>query len=143
MSRERQPASTLDRTVSRRAALAAFGAGALAVALSACGSDGGGSQPERPALGPPGGFPARFPAYEPADEPNGDLARVTWPDWLVQFDPEVKRLYEFQVVNGDLMRWMPCFCGCHRGDGHRNNRDCYVEAVNLDGSVVFDSMAPT
>ena len=88
-------------------------------------------------------FAERFAAFAPAEEPNGDLSRVTWPDWLDRFDPEVRGLYAFQVVNGDLMRWMPCFCGCHRGDGHRNNRDCYVEAVNPDGSVVFDSMAPT
>jgi len=60
----------------------------------------------------------------------------------VVLDVEQTGLYEFQVVNGDLMRWMPCFCGCHRSDGHRNNRDCYVEAVNPDGScptVIFGS----
>jgi hypothetical protein len=56
-----------------------------------------------------------------------------------RFDPEVKELYAFQVENGDLMRFMPCFCGCHLEDGHRSNRDCYVEAVNPDGSVVFDA----
>lgn len=85
---------------------------------------------------------ARFASFEPADEPNGDLSKVVWPEWLAQFDPEVKSLYAFQIVNGPLMRYMPCFCGCG-GDGHRSNRDCYVNAVNSDGSVVFDSMAPT
>ena len=47
------------------------------------------------------------------------------------------------VVNGDLMRYMPCFCGCSASGRHRNNRDCYIKAVNADGSVVFDAMAPT
>ena len=41
------------------------------------------------------------------------------------------------------MRYIPCFCGCGLNDGHRSNRDCYVSRVNSDGSVVFDSMAPT
>jgi hypothetical protein len=41
------------------------------------------------------------------------------------------------------MRYMPCFCGCGQNAGHRNNRDCYVKAVNADGSVIVDSMAPT
>jgi hypothetical protein len=88
-------------------------------------------------------FSARFATFPVPDEPNGDLARVVWPDWIQRGDPAVKRLYEFQVVNGDLMKYMPCFCGCGRTDGHRSNRDCYVREVKADGSVVFDEMAPT
>lgn len=128
--------------ISRRRALAVLGLGPVSVFLVGCGSAGG--------LGSNGGgageaadFAARFAGFEPADEPNGDLSNVVWPGWMDRFDPEVRRLYAFQVENGDLMRWMPCFCGCGQSDGHRSNRDCYVEAVNPDGSVVFDSMAPT
>lgn len=88
-------------------------------------------------------FSPRFAAFEPADEPDGDLARVEWPDFVLNANADVRSFYEFQVTNGELMRFMPCFCGCHLEDGHRNNRDCYVEAVNPDGSVVFDAMAPT
>ena len=86
-------------------------------------------------------FAWRFAAFEVASEPEGDLAKVVWPAYVLQAGPEIKRLYEYQVVNGDLMRWMPCFCGCGT-DAHRNNRDCYIQEVNSDGSVVFDSMAP-
>lgn len=89
------------------------------------------------------GFAARFAGYEAASEPNGDLARVVWPRFVTDAGPEVQRLYEFQITNGDLMRYMPCFCGCGEEDGHRSNRDCYVERVNRDGSVVLDAMAPT
>ena len=88
-------------------------------------------------------FSARFAGYEPAPEPNGDLSKVVWPDYVLAAGPEVKRLYEFQVTHGELMRYMPCFCGCGQNAGHRSNRDCYVRRVNTDGSVVFDSMAPT
>lgn len=84
-----------------------------------------------------------FARYQAADEPNGDLARVTWPPFILRAGPEVKQLYEFQVTNGDLMKYMPCFCGCQYEDDHRSNRDCYVDQVNPDGSVVFDAMAPT
>ena len=86
---------------------------------------------------------ARFASFEPADAPNGDLSKVVWPPFVTRANPEVKRLYEFNIQNGELMRYMPCFCGCHLEDGHRNNRDCYVEEVKADGSVVLDSMAPT
>jgi len=88
-------------------------------------------------------FSARFADFPVADEPNGDLAKVVWPDFVERASGDVKRLYEFQVVNGDLMKYMPCFCGCGRTDGHRSNRDCYVQQVKPDGSVVFDTMAPT
>ena len=71
------------------------------------------------------------------------MSKVVWPDFVLRAGPDVKRLYEFQVTHGELMRYMPCFCGCGQGAGHRSNRDCYVRDVNSDGSVVFDSMAPT
>jgi len=88
-------------------------------------------------------FSSRFAAFPVGHEPNGDLARVVWPDWIERAGGDIKRLYEFQVVNGDLMKYMPCFCGCGRDDGHQSNRDCYVREVRPDGSVVFDDMAPT
>ena len=90
-----------------------------------------------------GDFSARFAQFDAAAEPNGDLAKVVWPDFVTNADPEVRALYEFQITHGELMRYMPCFCGCGRDAGHRSNRDCYVQQVNADGSVVLDSMAPT
>jgi hypothetical protein len=94
---------------------------------------------------PPSGpdFSARFAGFDPAPEPNGDLSMVRWPSFVTDAGPEVRELYEFQITHGELMRYMPCFCGCGDSSGHRNNRDCYVQAVNGDGSVVLDSMAPT
>lgn len=86
-------------------------------------------------------FSARFAQFEPADEPNGDLSKVEWQSFVT--DGEVRTLYEFQITHGELMRYMPCFCGCGGDAGHRNNRDCYVREVRADGSVVLDSMAPT
>lgn len=117
------------RPLTRRTALRMMATGAAALVLTAC----GGEQAD-PA--------ARFAQYQPAPEPDGDLSKVVWPDFVTQAGGDVKALYEFQVQNGELMRYMPCFCGCG-GDGHRNNRDCYVKAVSSDGSVVFDNMAPT
>ena len=88
-------------------------------------------------------YSARFSDLEVADEPNGDLSKVDWPSFVTDGDPEIRRLYEFQITHGELMRYMPCFCGCGQDAGHRSNRDCYVKSVNADGSVVLDSMAPT
>ena len=103
----------------------------------------GGESPNATSGGSTTDFSRRFANYEAAPEPNGDLSKVVWPDYVLSGRPEVKRLYEFQVTHGPLMRYMPCFCGCGQFAGHRNNRDCYIRRVNPDGSVVFDSMAPT
>lgn len=89
----------------------------------------------------PEDFSARFAGFEAADEPNGDLSKVEWQSFVT--DGEVRTLYEFQITHGELMRYMPCFCGCGNDAKHRNNRDCYVSEVRADGSVVLDSMAPT
>ncbi len=90
-----------------------------------------------------GNLPAQFAKYRVADEPNGDLAKIVWPSFVTEAPPEVKTLYEFQITHGDLMKYMPCYCGCGQRNGHKNNRDCYVQTVKSDGSVVLDSMAPT
>ena len=103
---------------------------------AACG--GGESKPTSA-----GDLAARFAKYPVADEPNGDLAKVVWPSFVSDAPPEVKTLYEFQITHGDLMKYMPCYCGCGQRSGHKSNRDCYVKQVNPDGSVVLDSMAPT
>jgi hypothetical protein len=120
-------------------AVLAFAAVGIGVALV---TTRGGHSP-RSAGGPTAtDFSGRFAGYQPAREPNGKLAKVHWPDFVTREGPEVKRLYEFQITHGDLMRYMPCFCGCGNV-GHRSNRDCYVKEVAPDGSVVLDPMAPT
>lgn len=117
---------------------AAAGAGGLA----SCSSHQQSSTP-KDAASPGEGFEARFSGFEPAVEPDGDLAKVVWPRFVTDAGPEVRQLYEFQITHGELMRYMPCFCGCGQDAGHRSNRDCYVKQVNADGTVVLDLMAPT
>ena len=130
--------------LSRRRALGTLALGGGGFLLTACGAreSARGILPGDGAAGEPADFSARFAGFEPADEPDGDLARVVWPAWMAQVDPEIKRLYEFQIRNGSLMRYIPCFCGCGSA-AHRSNRDCYIKAVERDGSIVFDTMAPT
>jgi hypothetical protein len=131
----------MDRSTLSRRRLLVAGAGTVAgLVLAACSS----SKTGGPSTGGSAAtdFSQRFAKYQPDVEPNGDLAKVVWPDYVTSAVPEVKRLYEFQITHGELMRYMPCFCGCGQS-GHRSNRDCFIKAVNPDGSVEFDQMAPT
>lgn len=45
--------------------------------------------------------------------------------------------YQAALLDPQLLAQVPCTCGCMGVLGHRNNRDCYIEAVYADGSVAF------
>lgn len=128
--------------IHRRAFLRLAGISVIGVIGGACGFGSKGGTEREDTSRQLVDYSARFAANQAADEPIGDLAKVVWPEYVLRAGPEVQGLYAFQVENGELMRYMPCFCGCGAG-GHRSNRDCYVRRVNPDGSVVFDDMAPT
>src|SRR5688500_6952767 len=77
------------------------------------------------------------------DSGNGLLAwpaEDRWPAQFHQAAPQVQEAYRYAVANPDLIRCMPCFCGCG-GQGHRSNLDCYVREYRADGSVLLDPMS--
>ncbi|MBZ0292062.1 MAG: PCYCGC domain-containing protein [Anaerolineae bacterium] len=53
--------------------------------------------------------------------------------------PGTQDAYRLAVANPDLLRDIPCYCGCVYM-GHRNNLDCYVKAVKAE-RVTFDEHA--
>lgn len=51
----------------------------------------------------------------------------------------VQEAYQFASINPEIMKDIPCYCGC--GDiGHTSNYDCYVSSVD-DGAIAFDNHA--
>jgi len=52
----------------------------------------------------------------------------------------VQEAYQFNTANPDIMKDIPCYCGC--GDiGHTSNYDCYVSNVDASGNITFDNHA--
>jgi len=52
----------------------------------------------------------------------------------------VQTAYQFNAANPDIMKNIPCYCGC--GDiGHTSNYDCYVSNVDDAGNLAFDNHA--
>ena len=52
----------------------------------------------------------------------------------------VQEAYQFATINPDIMKNIPCYCGC--GDiGHTSNYDCYVSGVDDKGAITFDNHA--
>jgi urea transporter len=52
----------------------------------------------------------------------------------------VQEAYQFASVNPDVMKDIPCYCGCG-SVGHESNFDCYVSAVDDKGNITFDNHA--
>ncbi len=50
--------------------------------------------------------------------------------------PVVRAAYEFAAKHPEVLRYMPCFCGCDRSAGHRGNHDCFVKRRDGQGRVV-------
>ena len=52
----------------------------------------------------------------------------------------VKQAYQFAVANPDILKHIPCYCGCG-AMGHTSNYACYVQGVDEKGTVTFDNHA--
>lgn len=48
---------------------------------------------------------------------------------------EARALYAFAGKNPDVLKHIPCYCGC-QSEGHQSNHDCYVGQRSIDGRVI-------
>lgn len=68
--------------------------------------------------------------------PMADLQPM--PAEVKQAPVSVQQSYQFATANPDVLKEIPCYCGCG-AMGHTSNYDCYVKEINPDGSIVYDS----
>ena len=52
----------------------------------------------------------------------------------------VQEAYQFNVANPEVMKNIPCYCGCGN-IGHTSNYDCYISEVDEAGKITFDNHA--
>jgi hypothetical protein len=52
----------------------------------------------------------------------------------------VQEAYQFAAANPDVMKEIPCYCGCG-SIGHTSNYACYVSHVDDKGQIAFDNHA--
>ncbi len=72
-----------------------------------------------------------------------DLAMApmsSMPDNVKSAASTVQQAYQFAAANPDLMKQIPCYCGCG-AMGHTSNYSCYVNAVDNQGKISFDDHA--
>ncbi len=52
----------------------------------------------------------------------------------------VQQAYQFAFANPIIMKQIPCYCGCG-AMGHTSNYSCYVQSVNSNGKITYDTHA--
>jgi hypothetical protein len=55
---------------------------------------------------------------------------------------EVRAAYAFAARRPDVLRHIPCYCGCER-ENHRSNLDCYIAGRTASGAPKWDDHAFT
>jgi hypothetical protein len=53
---------------------------------------------------------------------------------------KVKSSYSFAAANPDILKRLPCYCGCG-AMGHRSLYDCYVSSIEPGGKINYDTHA--
>jgi Protein of unknown function with PCYCGC motif len=52
----------------------------------------------------------------------------------------VSDAYRFALANPEIMKQVPCYCGCG-AEGHTSNYSCFVQEIKPTGEIVFDHHA--
>ena len=66
-----------------------------------------------------------------------DPSLGVWPAAYRAAPEQTRDAYRYAIDRPDVLRWMPCFCGCVN-DGHESNVDCFVRTRLAEGRVVLD-----
>lgn len=82
-------------------------------------------------------------AHDSHHATNGDLRQTTasieqLPPFLDGQRVEIVTAYKLAARSASVLEYMPCYCGCGSEAGHLSNRDCFIQDIREDGSIVWD-----
>lgn len=80
---------------------------------------------------------------EPQDIREQTKDASTLPSFLSTQEVQVQKIYQLAAQNKDLLKNIPCYCGCGESAGHTSNKDCFIYEVKDNGNIVWDSHATT
>ncbi|QFG00582.1 hypothetical protein PB01_18290 [Psychrobacillus glaciei] len=74
---------------------------------------------------------------------NGDLQETTAsaeviPTFLDNQSEDMKLVYQAAAKANNILKWIPCYCGCGDSAGHLSNFNCFVHEIKENGDVVWD-----
>ncbi len=86
-------------------------------------------------------FASTLPACSAQSQSSLHMMPVSQMPADVQSSPSVvQQSYQFAAANPDVMKGIPCYCGCG-SLGHTSNYSCYVSGVDVQGKISFDNHA--
>jgi len=53
---------------------------------------------------------------------------------------KVREAYRFAIANQEVLRYIPCYCGCG-SEGHTSNASCYLKEGSKPANLIFDRMS--
>ncbi len=74
---------------------------------------------------------------------SADQGESAWngrPDYVRAAAPRTVEAYAYALARGDVLEYMPCYCGCV-GMGHRSNLDCYFKPHSIGSVPQFEEHA--
>ena len=89
-----------------------------------------------PAMSSAASMPGGSGDQPPADASEAWAARPAY----VRQDGATEEAYAYAMSNPQIIKWMPCYCGCGEM-GHRSNLDCFLKPGTPGARTVFDEHA--
>ncbi|MBI4336296.1 MAG: hypothetical protein HY683_00505 [Chloroflexi bacterium] len=82
------------------------------------------------------GIPAALQGKSP---PFQLPSSVFFPSYVLAASRDVQEAYAYAVEAPQVLRYIPCFCGCGQHSGHTAIHDCFVQQQHATGGpVAFD-----
>jgi hypothetical protein len=81
-----------------------------------------------------GGCAARQNAPQPTTE------QTNLPAFLQNSSSKTRSAYRYAMEHPETVAKYPCYCGCGRM-GHTSNLDCYIQDIDAEGNITFDTHA--
>lgn len=72
------------------------------------------------------------PEHELALAPLADM-----PTHVQQAPARVQQAYQFAAANPEVLKVLPCYCGCN-AMGHTSNYACYIAEATAEGGFTYD-----
>lgn len=63
---------------------------------------------------------------------------IAYPSYVTS---KVRDGYEFAVARPEVLKFMPCYCGCGLTQKHDSNLDCFIAGVDSNGGMIFTNHA--
>jgi hypothetical protein len=60
------------------------------------------------------------------------------PLYIAEGSANVRQSYAYAAAHPEVLRYMPCFCGCGQQNGHRSVLDCFVTGHDLLGRPAYN-----